>query len=137
MACFLVPAAEAVITTAAAKVMKSKEREESGKVSFADGTLEDATKIKFSTKLGWLNKLLWGGSGLLAFEHVWHGEVVPFFPFLTAIKSGETAAMLAEMGSTGVAMAAFVTAVWIGMLAVSSAVEKRALCAPELTQESA
>lgn len=61
MACFLVPAAEAVITTVVAKVMKSKEKEKTMKVSFADGAAEDATKIKFSTKLGWLNKLLWGG----------------------------------------------------------------------------
>ena len=137
MACFLVPAAEAVITTVAAKVMKSKEKEEAVKVSFTDGTLEDATKIKFSTKLGWLNKLLWGGSALLAFEHVWHGEVVPFFPFLTAVETGETAEMLAEMGSAGVAMAVLITAVWAGMLAVSSVIEKRTLKAPELANEGA
>lgn len=137
MACFLVPAAEAVITTVAAKVIKSKEEEETVKISFADGMVEDAAKIKFSTKLGWLNKLLWGGSALLAFEHVWHGEVVPFFPFLTAVETGETAEMLAEMGSAGVTMAVLVTAVWVGMLAVSSAVEKRALHATELAQEGA
>lgn len=137
MACFLVPAAEAVITTVAEKVMKSKEKEETVKISLEDGTIADATKIKFSTKLDWLNKLLWGGSALLAFEHVWHGEVVPFFPFLTAVKDGETAGMLAEMGSAGVSMAVLVTAVWIGMLIVSSAVEKRALRAPDLAQEGA
>lgn len=137
MACFLVPAAEAVITTVAEKVMKSKEKEEAVKISLEDGTIADATKIKFSTKLDWLNKLLWGGSALLAFEHVWHGEVVPFFPFLTAVKDGETAGMLAEMGSAGVSMAVLVTAVWIGMLIVSSAVEKRALRAPDLAQEGA
>lgn len=137
MACFLVPAAEAVVTTVVAKVMKSKEKEETMKVSFADGTVEDATKIKFSTKLGWLNKLLWGGSALLAFEHVWHGEVVPYFPFLTAVKNGETAGMLAEMGSAGVMMAVLVTAVWVGMLVVSSIIEKRALGIPELSKEGA
>lgn len=137
MACFLVPAAEAVITTVVAKVMKSKEKEKAMKVSFADGTVEDATKIKFSTKLGWLNKLLWGGSALLAFEHVWHGEVVPFFPFLTAVKNGETAEMLAEMGSAGVMMAVLVTAVWVGMLVVSSIIEKRTLGIPELSKEGA
>lgn len=137
MACFLVPAAEAVITTVAAKVMKSKEKEESVKVSFSDGSVEEVTKIPFSTKLGWLNKLLWGGSALLAFEHVWHGEVVPFFPFLTAVGSGETSEMLAEMGSTGVMMAVLVTAVWVGILAVSSAVEKRALRAPKLAEKDA
>ncbi|MGB4609342.1 MAG: hypothetical protein WBH77_01830 [Saccharofermentanales bacterium] len=135
MACFLVPAAEAVITTVAAKIIKSKEKEESVKVSLSDGSVEEAAKIPFSTKLGWLNKLLWGGSALLAFEHLWHGEVVPFFPFLTAIESGETAEMLAEMGSAGVMMAVLVTAVWVGMLAVSSVVEKRALRAPEMAEE--
>lgn len=137
MACLLVPAAEAVITTVAAKVIKSKEKEKNVKLSLSDGTVEDATKIKFSTKLGWLNKLLWGGSALLAFEHLWHGEVVPFFPFLTAVENGETAEMLAEMGSAGVMMAVLVTAVWVAMLAVSSVVEKRALRASKLAQEGA
>lgn len=135
MACFLVPAAEAVITTVVEKVMKSKEKEKTVRVSLADGTIEDATKIKFSTKLGWLNKLLWGGSALLAFEHVWHGEVVPFFPFLTAVKTGETAEMLAEMGSAGVTMAVLVTVIWVGMLVVSSVAEKRALHTPKFAQE--
>lgn len=137
MACFLVPAAEAAITTVAAKVMRSREKEETVTVSFADGTAAKAAKMKFSTKLGWLNKLLWGGSALLAFEHVWHGEVVPFFPFLTAVETGETAEMLAEMGSTGAAMAVVVTAVWGGMLAVSSIIEKKALHAPQIAQEGA
>ena len=87
MACFLVPATEAIITTVAAKVIKSKEKEESVKLTLPDGSVQEATRIKFSTKLGWLNKLLWGGSALLAFEHLWHGEVVPFFPFLTAVET--------------------------------------------------
>ncbi|MCI7628862.1 MAG: hypothetical protein MSS63_11060 [Blautia glucerasea] len=126
MACFIVPAAEAVITTVAEKVIKSKEKKEEVKVSLSEGSVAKKTKIPFSTKLGWLNKLLWGGSALLAFEHIWHGEVVPFFPLLTAVKSGETAEMLAEMGSAGVLMAVIVTAAWGGMLAVSSVIEKRA-----------
>lgn len=131
MGCFLVPAAEAVITTIAAKVIKSKEKEETVKLSLSDGSVQEVTKIKFSTKLGWLNKLLWGGSALLAFEHLWHGEVVLFFPFLTAVESGETAEMLSEMGSAGVMMSVLVTVIWIGMLAVSNIVEKRALRAPK------
>ena len=81
--------------------MKSKEKEKTTKISFADGTVGDATKIKFSTKLGWLNKLLWGGSALLAFEHVWHGEIIPTFPFLTAVQTGETTEMLAEINALG------------------------------------
>lgn len=135
MACFVVPAAEAVITTVAAKVIKTKEKGKTVKLSLSDGSVQEATKIKFSTKLGWLNKLLWGGSALLAFEHLWHGEVVPFFPFLTAVENGETTEMLAEMGSAGVMMAVLVTVVWVGMLVVSSVVEKRALLAPKLAQE--
>lgn len=137
MACFLVPAAEAVITTIAARVMKSREKEEVVRVTLPDGSIEEATKLPFSARLGWLNKMLWGGSALLAFEHVWHGEVVPFFPFLTAVESGETAGILAEMGSAGVMMAALVTAVWVGMLVVSSVVEKRALRASKPTGEGA
>lgn len=135
MACFLVPAAEAVVTTVAAKAMKSKEKEEMVKISCSDGTVEEAAKIQFSTKLGWLNKLLWGGSALLAFEHVWHGEVVPSFPFLAAVETGEATEMLAEMGSAGVMMAALITAVWGGMLIVSSVIEKRALRDPEIAEE--
>ena len=84
MACFIVPATEAIVTTIAAKVMKSHEKEET-------------EKTKFSAKLGWLNKMLWGGSALLAFEHIWHGEVTPSFPFLTAVENGETAEMLSEI----------------------------------------
>lgn len=135
MACFLVPVTEAIITTVAEKVMKSKEKEETVKISFTEDAIEDATQIKFSTKLGWLNKLLWGGSALLAYEHVWHGEVVPAFPFLTAVDTGETAEMLAEMGSVGVMMAVLITAVWVGMLAVSTIIEKRTLNDPQVAKD--
>ena len=128
MACFLVPAAEAVVTTIAAKVMKSKEvNPETVKVQIDGEGLVEAEKLSFSKKLGWLNKLLWGGSGLLAFEHVWHGEVVPWFPFLTAASNPTDAVeMLQEMSTVGVTMAVLVTAVWAGMLAVSSVIEKKA-----------
>ena len=136
MACFLVPAAEAVVTTLAAKLLKSREKARSVEIRLPDGSVETATRVPFSTKLGWLNKLLWGGSALLAFEHVWHGEVVPFFPFLTAVRDGETSEMLAEMGSAGVMMAALVTVVWFGMLAVSAMVERRALANSKLVEES-
>lgn len=136
MACFLVPAAEAVVTTLAAKLLKSREKARNVEIRLPDGSVETATRIPFSTKLGWLNKLLWGGSALLAFEHVWHGEVVPFFPFLTAVGDGETSEMLAEMGSAGIMMAALVTVVWFGMLAVSAMVERRALANSKLVEES-
>ena len=128
MACFLVPAAEAVVTTIATKAIKSKEgKPETVKVQLDGGELVEAEKIPFSRKLGWLNNLLWGGSGLLAFEHIWHGEVVPWFPFLTAASNpADAAEMLQEMSTAGVTMAVLVTTVWAGMLVVSSVIEKRA-----------
>ena len=124
MACFTVPAAEAIVTTIAGKIIKSKEKHQT--IDASKNTTEAATpKIPFSTKIGWLNKMLWGGSALLAFEHVWHGEVVPFFPFLTAVENGEAAEMLHEMATAGVSMALLVTAVWGIMVGVVSLWEKR------------
>lgn len=128
MACFVVPAAEAVITTIITKVVKTKEKKaETPEVHLDAGSLEKPNHIPFSRKLKWLNNLLWGGSALLAFEHVWHGEVVPYFPFLTgAMDPAETGEMLHEMATTGVAMAVLVTLIWAGMVAVSSVIENRA-----------
>ena len=97
---------------------------------------EGVNKIPFSVKLGWLNRLLWGGSALLAFEHLWHGEIVPFFPFLTAVADGEVSGMLAEMSTTGVMMAVLVTVVWAAMLLVSSAMEKHMLNNPQTAKEN-
>lgn len=134
MACFLVPATEAIVTTVASKVIKHKEKES---VSLPEDTIKETVRTKFSSKLGWLNNMLWGGSALLAFEHLWHGEIVPYFPFLTAVSNGETTEMLSEMGSTGVMMAAIVTAAWAGMVAVSSWAEKKVLHAENQAQESA
>ena len=56
MACFLVPVAEAAVVTAAAQVVKMKEKKK--------GTAHTAeeTAIPFSRKLQWLCNLLWGGA---------------------------------------------------------------------------
>ncbi len=103
MACFLVPAAEAIVSTAVKHILQKKEA--SGKT----GT----PRLSLSRELGVLNKMLWGGSGLLAFEHLWHGEIAPFFPFLTAARTSDgTAEMLHEMATNGVGMAVLVTFVW-------------------------
>ncbi len=117
MACFVVPAAEAVVTTIVTKVVKSKEKKEA---------TSSEKKVPFSHKLSWLNTMLWGGSALLAFEHVWHGEVTPWFPFLTAMSTPESASeMFHEMATNGVFMALLVTAVWGVMVGVSSVLEKK------------
>ncbi len=122
MACFLVPATEAVVTTVATKVIEKKEIASLPE----DKTLQKPEKAGFSHKLRWLSNLLWGGSGLLAFEHVWHGEVVPWFPFLTAAEDpADAAEMLHEMSTVGVSMAVLVTAIWAVMLGVSKVIESR------------
>lgn len=120
MACFLVPAAEAVVTTLAAKAAQKKDGEAAPRAA--------EMKIPFGRKLKWLSNLLWGGSALLAFEHLWHGEVTPFFPFLTAAGNpADAAEMLHEMSTVGVTMAVLVTAVWGVMVLVAGAMEKKAL----------
>lgn len=120
MACFIVPATEAIVSTVATKIIEKKEMNN-------QNTEVSEVKIeKFSTKLKRLNKLLWGGSALLAFEHVWHGEVAPFFPFLTAAGNPEDLAeMLTEMSTVGVGMAIAVTAAWAGSCLVLSAIDKK------------
>ena len=119
MACSLVPAAEAAITEVVKRVEESKETEHHHEDA-------DTAKVSLSTKLSWLTKMLWGGAFLLMFEHVWHGEVVPWFPFLTAMDNpGDMAEMFGEMATVGVTMAVLVTVVWIAMCFISDAIVKR------------
>lgn len=70
--------------------------------------------------------MLWGGVVLLLIEHVWHGEVVPFPPFLTAMGDPtSTVQMLYEMATVGVAMAVLVTVVWFVATFVADATVRR------------
>lgn len=115
MACFLVPAGEAVVTTILSKTLHSKADKQGVEVH------------PVIRKMKWLNNMLWGGSALLAFEHLWHGEIVPWFPFLTAAGNPEDMAeVLHEMSTVGVTMALLVTGIWFGMVIVTSIMEKKA-----------
>lgn len=128
MACFLVTAAEAVVVTAVAQGMKHSEmKSDSVKLEKkAEKETKTESGLSWSKKLMILANLLWGGAFLLAFEHVWHGEVVAWFPFLTAMNDpGDTAEMLHEMSTVGVTMAIIVTAVWAVMMLVCDAIAKR------------
>lgn len=99
MACFLVPMAVAIITSIIQKTMRD---------------LSEKLKIWI------LNALLWGGVILLALEHMWHGEIVPWPPFLTAMANpADIPVMLHEMAITGAAMSAATFAAWGAILAVS------------------
>lgn len=134
MACFIVPAVEAIVVTSVALMMKKKENtaltaDVSPLKARSDRAAQETAvpTVSRSRKLMWLAKLLWGGVVLLAFEHIWHGEVVPWFPFLTAMSDPVSKSeMLYEMGTAGVTMAVLVTAVWVGMVLVSNALAKHA-----------
>ena len=96
MACFTIPLAEGIILSAAKKIAFKKN---------ADSVIK--------TKLGHLENMLYGGSFLLAIEHIYHGEVVLYPPFLTAMNNPEDIPeMLHEMSTVGLSMAAIVTVVW-------------------------
>ncbi|MBQ9607117.1 MAG: hypothetical protein IJV16_08070 [Lachnospiraceae bacterium] len=122
MACFIVPAAEAVVT----KVVEAVEEKREANAEITRDDYTEAVRIPMSRKLKWLTWMLVGGSVLLMFEHIWHGEVVPYFPFLTAMYSAEaTSEMLHEMATVGVTMAVLVTAVWAGICVAADAIVKR------------
>lgn len=122
MACFTAPLVESM-------VVKAVEVHEAKKEMTADSTeikLGQQERIPLSKKLKWLNGMLVGGSALLAFEHVWHGEIVPWFPFLTAMSNPVDAAeMLNEIATVGVSMAALITGVWFVMCKVADRIIER------------
>ena len=91
MACFLVPMALGIITTLFRK------------------------KFPARYNINWLNALLWGGVAMLAVEHLAHGEIVPYPPFLTAGLSE----ILPEMVRVGVPMALACTFLWVGMVTIA------------------
>ena len=109
MACFLAPLAEAIVVSAIKGLVGNKK-------SAADVVAEskDTGKtVSIKQKLGWLQNMLYGGSALLAIEHIYHGEVVLYPPFLTAMRNpADVLEMLHEIATVGVGMAVLVTAVW-------------------------
>lgn len=118
MACFLVPLGEAIVTTVVQKAVAKREKNDgNGRV--------DRPRFSWSRRLSWLNKMLWGGSILLAFEHLWHGEIVPWPPFLTSMQnSADAAAIIHEIATVGVAMAITTTVVW-GVVVIVAEVKAR------------
>jgi hypothetical protein len=113
MACFIVPMVLAIVTT---------------------GIQISARGIAQKLKLSLLNALLWGGVILLAVEHVWHGEVTAWPPYLTAMATpADTAIMLSEMAIVGTSMALVVSATWLTTLAVTTLMTKRISATDELS----
>ena len=111
MACFTVPLATAAVASAVKTALP-----------------KSAGGNPFASRLGWLGRMMFGGSFLLAIEHVYHGEIVFTPPFLTAAKEGPEAVseVMHEMATRGVAMTILLVAVWIGMVVVSTIMERKA-----------
>ena len=91
MACFLVPMALGIITA----LLRNRFPE--------------------SYRINVLNLLLWGGVVALAAEHVLHGEVVPYPPFLTAGLSE----VVPEMLMVGVPMTIAATGIWASIVLIT------------------
>ncbi len=121
MCCFIAPMAEAIVTTVTTIVL-----EQTDKSAQQTNALQVATKKQTICKnLKVLSKMLWGGSVLLAFEHVWHGELQAFYPFLTAASSPESLnEMWHEVATVGTSMAGLVTVAWGALMVVRSKFHK-------------
>ena len=120
MACFTVTAATAVGVAVARHIVKHNEKK--------NINVEPVDTLKTSKKLGILEIALFGGSFILAGEHILHGEVTFTFPFLTAVKEGGDAikTMLMEMGTVGVGMTLAIVAAWgIGLIIRMLILKKR------------
>lgn len=89
MACFLTPLIAALIVTLLQRIVR--------------GT---------GARLRTLATLLWGGSFVLAVEHVLSGELVPWPPFLTAATPAGMPALIQEMIVVGLPMTGAVFAAW-------------------------
>jgi hypothetical protein len=103
----------AIVATIVQKAVKNKEEKPSG---------EQTAHIrgKWTQRLRWLNTMLWGGVALLALEHIWHGEVVPWPPFLTAMQTpGEVGPMLHEILTYGLTMTTVILVAWGIMVGVT------------------
>ena len=95
MACFIAPMSLAIVTTLFRK------------------------KIPEQLKIGWLNIMIWGGVVMLAVEHIAHGEVVLYPPFLTAMQNpADISIMLQEMAVVGGTMTIAIVSIWAVMVAL-------------------
>ncbi len=97
MACFAAPAGVAIVTTTCRKQIPNR------------------------LHVNWLNTILWAVSAGLMIEHVITGEIVSYFPFLTALSSPEdTGVMIHEILTEGIAILGACVTAWIILLALAS-----------------
>ncbi len=107
MACFLAPMALAIVMTIVQLLTRHND-------------------LSHKLKLSAFNAMLWGGVALLAAEHVFHGEITAWAPYLTAMSSpADIAVMLSEIASIGGSMTAAISLTWMGMLAATTLMTKK------------
>ena len=124
MACFTVPLAEAVVLTVAKKIVFRHNADSVIKEADEAVAAKNHKIAVLKEKFGILEKMLYGGSFLLAVEHLYHGEITFVPPFLTAMKNpAEIPEMLHEMATVGVGMALLTTAVWAAGIGISALVK--------------
>ena len=136
MACFVVIAAVGVGAAVARHVVKRHENklELEGKVQLPEKFGSD---VKWSKKLGYLELALFAGSFVLAIEHILHGEVIPYPPFLSKATPDQVGEMFQEMGTIGVAMAAILIVAWaVGVFVVDYFKFKKRAAKAKLAEES-
>lgn len=102
MACFIVPLTQAIATT-----VYRRRLEKSSSSSAASSSAIGTSSIKQ------LELMLWGGSAMLVVDHIISGELMPMFPFFSALlQDGGYFTMLREMLTVGVPMSLLVTGIW-------------------------
>jgi hypothetical protein len=115
MACFLAPMALAIVTTIVQLITRNSD-------------------LAHKLKLSLLNTMLWGGVVILAAEHIFHGEITAFAPYLTAMSSpADTAVMLSEIATIGGSMTAAISLTWMGTIAVTALMSKRVATTDQLS----
>ncbi len=102
MACFVAPVTAGMITAACRK------------------------RIPERYHVNWLNYMFLGASVGLVMDHAAGGEIVPFFPFLTAMATAQGAsAALGEIATVGTAIVLACIAVWAVAVKASWVMERR------------
>lgn len=121
MACFIVPLTQAVATTLYRRHVEKKSSLAPSGAFWGKGA--EGGK---GASLQRLELMLWGGSAMLILDHIISGEIMPVFPFFSALLTeGGGFTMLREMLTVGLPMSLLVTAIWgIGCLLQLKAVRK-------------
>lgn len=113
MSCFLVPLAQAIVTSAYCKANKNSV------------SAQGAGPLRRS--LPTLEKMLWGGSVMLIVDHIINGELTWRYPFFTALgETGGAGVMLHEILTVGLPISVALTLVWAVWALVKSRSKVRA-----------